>query len=152
MATLDQTMMRVQRLLTGPLGLRVQVSNDGFEVRFKDISTVLHIRVREWGTDDAGEPQTIVLLSAPILQGVGATPDLFEWVARNGGSRLFGHIEVYDDDAQPGSVFLLASHTLLGDYLDEKELESAMMGVLSSADAWDDDLQQRFGGKRWIDS
>jgi hypothetical protein len=53
---------------------------------------------------------------------------------------------------EPGLVGLLMSHTLLGDYLDEKELETAMWGVLGAADTWDDELQQKFGGKRWADA
>lgn len=152
MATVDQTMMKVQRLLTGPMGLRVSLAGESFSVRFEDSSTSVQLRVQDWGKDSEGEPRTLVLISSMILKQVKPSPELFEWVARQGGSKWFGHIEVYDDKAAPGTVFLLMSHTLLGDYLDEKELGSAMYGVLASADGWDDELQQRFGGKRWIDN
>jgi hypothetical protein len=144
--------MKVQRLLTGPLGLRVTLAGDSFSIRFQDTSTSVQMRVQEWGKDKEGDPRTLVLISSLILKGVTPSPALFEWVARQGGSRWFGHVEVYDDDAAPGTVYLMMSHTLLGDYLDEKELESAMWAVLGAADTWDDELQQRFGGKRWIEA
>jgi hypothetical protein len=151
MATVEQTMMKVQRLLTGPMGLKVTLDGDSFHIRFQDASTSVQLRVQDWGKDRDGEPRTLVLISSLILRGVKPTPALYEWVARKGGSRWFGHVEVYDD-REPGSVYLILSHTLLGDYLDEKELEVAMWSVLAGADGWDDELQKQFGGKRAVDS
>jgi hypothetical protein len=151
MATVDETMMKVQRLLTGPMGLEIGLKGDLFTVRFTDASTAVHVRVRDWGKDSEGQPRSLVLVSAPILREVPPSPALFEWVARNGGTRWFGHVEVYDD-REPGKVSLFFSHTLLGDYLDEKELAAALWGVLQGADEWDDQLKAQFGGKRWIDA
>jgi hypothetical protein len=151
MATMEQTMMKVQRILTGSLNLRVSVNKDTFSVQFQDSSTSVQLRVQDWGKDSEGEPRTLVLISSLILKGVKPAPALFEWVARNGGSRWFGHIEVLNHD-EPDLVYLMMSHTLLGDYLDEKELETGLYAVLSAADGWDDELQQKFGGKRWIDA
>lgn len=151
MATVEQTMMKVQRIMTGPMDLQVTLTKDVFIVRFKDVSTAVHVRVQEWAKDREGNPQTLVLISALILSGVKPTPALYEWVARNGGSRWFGHVEVYDDE-EPGTVYLLMSHTLLGDYLDEKELDTAIGSVLTSADEWDDELQKMFGGKRLFEA
>ena len=151
MATVEQTMMKVQRLLTGPMGLRVMLDGERFSVRFDGASTAIQIRVMDGGKDPDGEPQTYVLISALILQYVRPTPELYEWVARKGGSRWFGHVEVHDDD-EPGTVYLLMSHTLLGDYLDEKELVAGLWSVLAAADSWDDELQPRFGGRRMVDA
>ena len=151
MATVDQTMMKVQRLLTGPMGLRVTLSGDLFSLRFQDSSATVQLRVQDWGKDREGEPRTLVLITSLILQSVPATPALFEWVARKGGSKWFGHIEVYDEK-EPGLVYLMMSHTLLGDYIDEKELDAGLYAVLWAADAWDDELQKQFGGKRSSDA
>ena len=126
MATVDQTTMKVQRLLTGPMGLRVNLAGETFSVRFENVSTTVQIRVQDWGKDSEGEPRTLVLLSSLILKQVKPSAELYEWVARQGGSKWFGHVEVYDDTSLAGTVFLLMSHTLLGDYLDEQELGSAM--------------------------
>src|SRR5262249_31409043 len=151
MATVEQTMMKVQRILTGPMGLRISLEGDRFYIQFQDASTSVQLRVSDWGKDKEGEPRSLVLISAPILKGLNAAPELFGWGARQGGSRWFGHGEVYDEK-DPGTVYLLFSHTLLGDYLDEKELETGLWAVLSAADGWDDELQAKFGGKRWIDN
>jgi hypothetical protein len=151
MATVEQTYMKVQRLLTGPMGLRVTLEGDRFSVRFAEASTSVQLRVRDWGKDREGEPQSLVLVSALILREVKPTPALYEWVARHGGSRWFGHVEVHDDK-EPGTVYLLMSHTLLGDFIDEKELEVGLFAVQMAADGWDDELQKQFGGKRWSDA
>jgi hypothetical protein len=150
MATGEETLVKVQRLLTGAMGLRVMLDGDTFQVRFNESSTSVQLRVQDWGVDSEGEPQSLVLIWSLILRQVRATQELFEWVARNGGSKWFGHIEVHDGD-KAGEVSLVMSHTLLGDFLDEKELGTALFGVLSAADEWDDELQARFGGKRWAD-
>mgnify|MGYP001256735168 CR=1 FL=1 len=151
MATVEQTMMKVQRLLTGPMGLKITLDGDNIGIRFQDLSTSANIRVQDWGRDHEGEPRTIVLITSLILRNVQPTPALFEWVARQGGSRWFGHVEVHNEPTG-GLVYLLMSHSLLGDYLDEKELETALYGILSAADGWDDELQKQFGGKRWADA
>jgi hypothetical protein len=152
MATAEQTMMKVQRLLTEAMGLRVSISGDTYWVDFVDASTSVRIKVRDWMPDKEGEPQTVVVVESLVLQCVRPSPALYEWVAREGGSRWFGHIEVRDDDHEPGTVYLIMSHTLLGDCLDEKELETAMWGVLFAADSWDDELKRRFGGSRAKDA
>jgi len=143
-------MMKVQRIITGPMGLQVMLQEDRFQVTFQDTSTFLTLRVAEFGKNEDGEPRTVVLVTSPILHEVEPTPELFEWIARNGGSRWFGHIEVYDA-GDTGRVNLIFSHTLLGDYLDQPELETAMWGILSVANGWDEELQQKFGGKRAIE-
>lgn len=151
MATVEETMMKVQRLLTGAMGLKIGMQGDTYSVQFENMSTSVQLRVREWVKTTDGEPQSLIVISSLILRGVTPTPKLYEWVARSGGSRWFGHVEVYDDK-EPGKVLLIMSHTLLGDYLDQKELEHGMYAVLRSADEWDDQLQKEFGGKRWSDA
>lgn len=150
MATVEQTTMKVQRLLTGPMALKVSLDGDSFQIRFKDASTAVNLRVKEWGSHE-GEPETLVHIWATILRDVRPSPELFEWVAREGGLTWFGHVDVVADRDNPAAVLLVMSHALLGDYIDQRELETAMMGVMLSADKLDDELQKRFGGKRWID-
>lgn len=152
MATVDQTMIKVQRLLTGPMGLKIQLQGDTIGVTFTDISTQVHIRVLEWGKTKDGEPRTLVRISSPVLRGVKPTPQLFEYLAREAPRLWFGNLVVWDDEETPGMLSLSLGHTLLGDFLDEAELGTAMFGVLNSADELDDQLKQRFGGKRWVDN
>lgn len=151
MATVDQTTLKVQRLLTGAMGLRLTLADDAFWIRFEDASTAVRVTVREWGTDSDGEPRTLVLVDSLILSEVPATPELFEFIARSGGGLWFGHIQAFDG-AAPDTVNLVMCHSLLGDYLDEEELRTAVFSILAGADALDDQLQERFGGHRFVDA
>lgn len=151
MATVDETFLRVQRILTGPMGLVVDVRGTMMSVAFQGHSTQIFIEVYDWGTDNEGKPRSLVHLTAPVLMEAKATPELYEWAATEGASLWFGHALVQAEDT-PGNVRILLKHTLLGDYLDEPELAAAMFGVLLTADEWDDQLQGRFGGKRFSDT
>jgi hypothetical protein len=150
-ADVDQTMLKVQRILTGSMGLRIEIQESTLYVRFSDVSTQLRLDVLDWGTNQEGEPSSLVRVSSPVLWGVDPSPELFEWVAREGGTYFFGHVSAHEDSQSPGKVFLLFSHTLLADYLDEGELTAAFYGVLNTADDLDDRLQARFGGRRLAD-
>jgi hypothetical protein len=150
-ADVDHTMMKVQRLLTGPMGLRIELQGNSVTVKFSDVSTRVNLTVQDWGTNKDGDPCSIVRLSCPILWEVPPSPELFEWVAKEGGNYFFGHVSAHDDSTSPGKLFLVMSHGLLGDYLDEEELSSAMYAVMGTADKLDDELKQRFGGKRLAD-
>jgi hypothetical protein len=150
-ADVDHTMMKVQRLLTGPMGLRIQLEGNTITVTFTDVSTRVNISIQDWGTDKNGDPQSIVRLSCPILWEVEPSPALYEWVAREGGNYFFGHVSAHEDSTSPGKLFLVMSHGLLGDYLDEEELSSAMYAIMGTADKLDDELKGKFGGKRLAD-
>lgn len=151
MATVDQTMMKVQRILTGPMKLRINLEGDLIGVTFTDSSTQIHVRVIDWGKTKDGEPRTLVRISSPVLREVKPTPELFEYICRQAPKNWFGSTWVNDDQNAPGLVFISMGQTLLGDYLDEEELATALWGVLAAADELDDQLQSKFGGKRWVD-
>lgn len=151
MADVDTTMMKVQRLLTGPMGLRISLQGETISVAFSDASTRVNITVREWGKNKDGDPSSVVQLSCPILWEVDPTPALYEWIARDGGRYFFGHVTAYDDNSAAGKLFLGMSHTLLGDYLDEGELSATLYAMHGTADQLDDELKGKFGGKRLAD-
>jgi hypothetical protein len=150
-ADVDTTMMKVQRLLTGPMGLRVMLQGSTIAVSFTDASTRVNVSVHEWGTNKDGDPSSLVQLSCPILWEVDPSPALFEWIAKEGGKYFFGHVAAFDDSQAPGKLFLSLSHTLLGDYIDEGELSAALFAVHGTADELDDELKGKFGGKRLAD-
>jgi hypothetical protein len=143
------TMMKVQRILTGPMGLKISLQGNSIAVTFTDVSTRVNVSVTEWGKNKDGDPSSLVQLSCPILWEVDPSPALFEWIAKS--SYYFGHVTAHDDSSAPGKLFLMMSHTLLGDYLDEEELSSAMYAMLGTADNLDDELKGKFGGKRLAD-
>lgn len=151
MADVDTTMMKVQRILTGPMGLRISLQGSTISVTFANSSTRVSLNFTEWGQNKAGDPSTLVGVSSPLLWEVDPSPALFEWIAKEGGRFFFGHVTAYDDSSAPGKLFLVMSHTLLGDYLDEEELHWALFTLLQTADKLDDELKEKFGGKRLAD-
>lgn len=151
MSDVDQTMMKVQRILTGPMGLRISLQGNSISVTFTDSSTRVNVGIQDYGVNKAGDPSSLVQLSAPILWEVDPSPALYEWIAREGGKYYFGHVTAYDDTTAEGKLFLMMSHTLLGDYLDEEELHWALYAILGTADKLDDELKEKFGGKRLAD-
>ena len=151
MADVDRTMIKVQRILTGPMGLRISMSGETIAVNFTDSSTRVDLTFTAWGKNKVGDDSTLVQLSCPLLWEVDPTPALFEWLGRQGGKYYFGHVAAYDDQSAEGKLFLAMKHTLLGDYLDEEELHWALHTMLQTADQLDDELQQKFGGKRLAD-
>jgi hypothetical protein len=150
-ASVDQTMMKVQRILTGPMNLRISLQGTAIMVTFNDVSTRVNISVDDWGTNGDGDPQSLVRLSCPILWEVEPNPALYEWIAREGTKYFFGHVAAYDDSSAEGKLFLSMQHTLLGDFLDEGELSAALYAMLGTADKLDDELKGKFGGKRLAD-
>src|SRR3990172_12530146 len=113
MATVDQTMMKVQRLLTGRMALRIQLQGDTIGVSFSDSSTQVHIRVIDWGKNKDGEPRTLVRVSSPILRGGQPSPALYEYLAREAARLWFGNVAVWDDEETKGLLSLTLCHTLL---------------------------------------
>lgn len=151
MATIEQTMMKVQRILTGPLGLKVSLSGDLIGITFTDSSTSVNVRFLDFGKTKDGEPRSLVRLFAPVLRGVTPTPALYEYIVREAPLRWFGNLSVNPDQETPGTVYITYGHTLLGDFLDEEELSAALWNVLGGADELDDVMQKKFGGKRSVD-
>ena len=146
MSNLLEVKDKVQRHLVELVG-DIQLLPDG-RFAFNFHSTRLFIRVSESDNQDA----TFVVLTAPIVIGAPTSPALFEWVARETGQYLFGHIECSFNDDEPNVATLVFSHTLLGDFLDAEELRRAVIAVVNTADDLDEDVVARFGGKRFEDS
>lgn len=137
-----QVKEKIQRILAEALG-SVSVDKDGdFFVR--QDSAVVFVRVVE-----RGDGTTIVKSFAHLLTDVKLTPEVFRWVAIDGQEYFFGHARVIEGDN--GLGLILFEHILLGDFLDAEELKWAVLAVVSAANDMDDDLQARFGGKKFIE-
>jgi hypothetical protein len=106
-------------------------------------STRAFVEVRE----HANGQVAVVDIWAILAWEVPASPELFEWVAREGGSYYFGHIRVWDDPDVPGTVSMSFRHTLLGDYLDKDELMRAVNAIAGTADDLDNQVVEKFGGR-----
>lgn len=141
MGNVDQVKAKVQAILTEKAP--VSIDRDG-DFSVPTGSTRVFVRVMAHPNGEA----TLVSIFAPVLTDVPLTPDLYEYVALNADSLVFGHLALHARDEKG---FLLVSYMLLGDYLDGDELLYGAFSVAGAADGLDDDLQKRFGGKRFAD-
>lgn len=132
---------KIRRILIDE-GLQANLLEDGFQVPYD--STAVNITVEEQAD------RTVIRMAVPLLREVPATPELFRWAAVEGQQYLFGSVTAVE--MPEGTFLLLFDHTLLGDYLDKPELMGALAALVITGNDLDDELQARFGGKRFIDS
>jgi hypothetical protein len=131
---------KVQQFLTQNFN-DVNIDKDGdFSLRHGSARIFVRSRTR----DEADF--TWISLDIPLLIGVKETPEVFEHVALHSDDYMFGHLNAVRTD---DGLMIMLSHALLGDYLDEKELLTAVGGMLGTADDLDDELQTQFGGHRF---
>lgn len=150
MATIAEARAKVMKILTDGMDLNVNVGKDDrLMVRFGDSSTAVFFNFSEQTFDGKAPTQTFVHITAPMLRDVPESAELYKWVAIKGTGFRIGCVEAFEDEND--TVFLHYKYVLLADFLDEDELSTAMWTVLFTADNLDDDLQQQFGGKRFVD-
>jgi hypothetical protein len=100
----------------------------------------------------AGVAQHAVLLvSAPMAIGVPPTPEMYEYIARQGGRPSLGSMIVVDSET-PGLVDVMVVHHIYGNCLDRAELLTSVANVAGQADDGDEAFVARFGGGRHADA
>jgi hypothetical protein len=143
MSNLDRLRARVQGYLTAAFN-SVTLDGDGdFSVR----SGSARVFVRPTATGPDPDSRTVVALWTILLRGVNDTPELWKHVAFHADDFLFGHLSL--KRSGDGAVSIFFTHQLLGDYLDQAELEVAVAALVTTTDKLDDQLQARFGGTRF---
>jgi hypothetical protein len=138
--SVEEVTDKVRRMLV-ELNGRASVDADGDFVIDFDSATVF-VRVLETSTGTV-----MVRVSSVVLLDVPLKPELYRWVATESRNFYFGQFEVVEGD--DGTGLLLFEHFLLGEYLDIDELGFAVHGMGTNANELDDELQNRFGGRRF---
>lgn len=123
----------------------VEERDDGrlFVPRFG--STALFVSVK----DALQGSHVIVVLESPVLVDVPVTRELLEYVGYKSGVYLFGHLALVGHNGVGSTGHLIFRHTLLGESLGKAELILTAGLVAATANRLDDDLQVRFGGRRF---
>jgi len=98
------------------------------------------VAVYPWGDDDAS-----ITVRSYVVTGVEKTPDLMEFLLKENAKMRFGAFGLDDEN----DVFF--EHTIVGSSCDKTELRASVLAVLSTADTYDDQIVQRFGGLRAVD-
>lgn len=115
--------------------------------RYYQGSTVVFMRPTMWL-----DKYTILQFTAVVLTDVPREGNeyMFEYFSNMNNELHFGRLSWESQEIEDvGNVIL--THSLLGDYLDREELQTSLLVLAYTADEIDEELQARFGGKRWLD-
>ncbi len=88
------------------------------------------------------EDQSMVSVRALCVHGATPSAELYEHVATT--SLQLGHFSVEPEPG--GTVGIVISHGLIGEFLNPAELRMTIVAVAHAADSTDDELAARFGG------
>ncbi|MBN2847171.1 MAG: YbjN domain-containing protein [Coriobacteriia bacterium] len=120
------------------LGLKyLRDSDNDFLVPFGE-GVRVHLVPREFGDD-----MTVVQIIAPTNLDLDITPDLAMFLVQESSQFVFGRLAVHPDSRAVGF-----EETLLGSFLNRAELHIAIGVAAAMADKYDDEIQQRFGGRK----
>jgi len=133
--------MEVQQMLQQWLG-SIEIDQEG-DFIIRNGSSVSFGRVVDWGDGDV-----IFSVFCPMLVEVPITPQILEYAATE--SFMLGHMRVIPDDTGRSGM-LQFEYRIVANDIDPSELQAAVTGVASVGDALDDELQGRFGGKKFTD-
>jgi hypothetical protein len=139
----SETRDGVASMLAGIVG-RVELDADG-DLSFPHESTRIHVGVRAFG-----EGSHVVNVYAITNVDVALSPELYRYVATHGSDWVFGHLALIE--GEDGKGLLIFRETLLADYLDAGELQTAVVMVAITADQVDDQIKEQFGGRLATDA
>ena len=138
-ATLKQTL---QDHLMEAFGT-YQVDRDGdFVIQQPGVSAVTYVRPTDWV-----EGQTLVRVFSFTNVDMRVDQELTKFLVTTNANLIFGAFFLDEDAPRVGF-----RHTLLGDFLQRKELEVAVRAVVSTAEEYDDQIKERFGGRLFTES
>lgn len=103
-------------------------------------TTLTHIIISPWGNDDA-----TITVRAYVTFGSELAPDLLHFLLRQNDIMRFGAFGVDGD----GDIFF--EHTIVGTTCNKEELRASVLAVSQTADLYDEQIMQKWGGIRGID-
>jgi hypothetical protein len=103
-------------------------------------STAAIVSVLPWGDDDA-----TISIRAYVLFSARLDEELMYHLLHENDGTVFGSFGLDEDD----DVFF--EHTILGSTCDRDEVRASVNAVMTTADDYDDALQERWGGERTLD-
>ena len=114
-------------------------SDQDFTIPVGDVHVTLAPRLIPGGI-------TVVRVFCVTNVGFNVTPELGLFLARLNFNLMFGRFAL---DAERNAIWF--DESLLGDQLNKEVLEFTMKVVATTADEWDDRIQQMFGGSTYQD-
>ncbi|MGD9519226.1 MAG: YbjN domain-containing protein [Armatimonadota bacterium] len=102
-------------------------------------SAIAFVRVLPW------HDQAVVCTRSYVVSNIEHTPELMEFLLTTNANFVFGAFGLDED----GDITF--EHTILSTHMDVDELRDSVYAVLVTADEFDDQITQRFGGIRALD-
>jgi hypothetical protein len=142
-ATIALVQDRVEQILRANVEEAMQRLPDG-------TISLVHEGVEVVVAVEAWEKSTTVTTWAELMPSVARSAELFEYIALEASSRIFGHVVAIPlDDEQDqraeGRVRLIFSHAILGDFLDPDELIGVVLVIAIASLEIRHELSERFG-------
>jgi len=103
-------------------------------------SAVAHVHVLPW-TDEGA----MVTTRAFVVSGARLDAELMRWMLARNAEALWGAFGV-DEDGE-----IVIDHSINGPTCDKEDLRASVLGVIFSADRYDDEIVARWGGERALD-
>jgi len=113
------------------------VAFDDYTFTIKRGSTQVMVQVRPYTEDD-----TVVEFVSNVVYQTNVTPNLMYYLLRKNTELHFGAFGLLFDDT------VIFSYSIAGKNLDENEFRTALNSVAIIADYYDDEIVEKFGGKR----
>lgn len=89
-----------------------------------------------------GESEAVITVGARVVTGAQITPELMLFLLSHNSGTLFGAFGI---DAKDNTITF--DHSIIGSTCDQKELLTSISSVAGTADAMDDLIIEKFGGK-----
>ena len=130
---------KTRQYLTDAFGPIVHVFEEvpGFAIPYG--SAVAFVRVLPW------RDEAVVCTRAYVVTDIEHSPELYQFLLRSNADFVFGAFGIDED----GDITF--EHTILATHMDPDELKDSVMAVLWTADHYDDQIVEQFGGLRALD-
>jgi hypothetical protein len=109
-------------------------------INYRMGSAIVGVSVYPWGDDEA-----TICARAYVVTGIELTPELMKYLLSENNDMRFGAFGLDQD----GDIFF--DYTIVGSSADKNELKAAVIGVISTADDYDDQIVAKWGGQRALD-
>ncbi len=136
----EATYKKAEQMLRQLFGEMVHVVQEAPMFVIPAGTTLTHIMVSPWGEKDA-----TITVRAYVTFGSDLTQDLLHFLLRENDTMRFGAFGIDAD----GDIFF--EHTIVGSTCDKEELRASVMAVAQTADLYDEQIMQKWGGMRAID-
>lgn len=136
----EATYKKTDQMLRQLFGEMVHVVQEAPAFVIPSGTTLTHIIISPWG-----EKEATITVRAYVTFGSDLTADLLHFLLRENDTMRFGAFGVDAD----GDIFF--EHTIVGSTCDKEELRASVMAVVQTADLYDEQIMQKWGGTRAID-